>query len=129
MHGVEMTRYTPARHYLSFGIVAAGLAGFSAWLGRGWMPAYIPAGLFVLSSALLLVLKTLRRARAQKHLDIANACFCDLLSMAGFLVAITFLANAYRYYVPVMIALAVSLHFSAADELDRNAGNAGAATT
>jgi len=51
-----MTRYTPARHYLTFGIVAAGLAGFSGWLGRGWAPAFIPAGLFVLSAALLLAL-------------------------------------------------------------------------
>jgi hypothetical protein len=49
-----MTRYTPARHYLTFGIAAAGLAAFSAWLGRGWTPAFIPAGLFFMSAALLL---------------------------------------------------------------------------
>src|SRR5579862_1875753 len=51
-----MTRYTPARHYLTFGMVAVGLAGFSAWLGMGWAPAFIPAGLFVCSAALLLAL-------------------------------------------------------------------------
>jgi hypothetical protein len=51
-----MTRYTPARHYLMFGIAAAGLAIFSAWLGLDWAPAFIPAVLFVLSSALLLAL-------------------------------------------------------------------------
>ncbi|HTQ56111.1 MAG TPA: hypothetical protein VMI94_16700 [Bryobacteraceae bacterium] len=51
-----MTRYTPARHYLTFGLVAVGLAGFSAWLGLGWTPAFIPAALFLLSASLLLVL-------------------------------------------------------------------------
>lgn len=51
-----MTRYTPARHYLMFGIAAAGLAVFSAWLGLGWAPAFIPAALFVLSSTALLLL-------------------------------------------------------------------------
>lgn len=51
-----MTRYTPARHYLTFGIVAAGLAAFSAWLGRDWAPAFLPAALFLLSSGLLLLL-------------------------------------------------------------------------
>jgi hypothetical protein len=51
-----MTRYTAARHYLSFGIVAVGLTGFSAWLGLDWAPAFIPAVLFLLSSILLLAL-------------------------------------------------------------------------
>jgi|SRR5450755_635749 Protein of unknown function (DUF3093) len=51
-----MTRYTAARHYLIFGIVAVGLAGFSAWLGRDWAPAFIPAALFLLSAVALLAL-------------------------------------------------------------------------
>ena len=51
-----MTRYTPARHYLTFGIVAVGLSGFSAWLGLGWFLAFIPAGLFLISAAVLLLL-------------------------------------------------------------------------
>src|SRR5579863_4630132 len=51
-----MTRYVPARHYLSFGITALALAAFSAWLGLAWPPAFAPAALFVLSSALLLIL-------------------------------------------------------------------------
>jgi hypothetical protein len=54
--GLQMTRYTPARHYLMFGIAAAGLAVFSAWLGLDWTLAFIPAALFVLSSLLLLLL-------------------------------------------------------------------------
>ena len=51
-----MSRYVPARHYISFGIVAMALAGFSAWLGVSWHPAFVPAALFLLTSALLLVL-------------------------------------------------------------------------
>jgi hypothetical protein len=51
-----MTRYVPARHYLSFGIVALALAAFSGWLGIGWTPAFIPAILFLFSSFLLLVM-------------------------------------------------------------------------
>src|SRR6185436_589489 len=51
-----MTRYVPARHYLSFGIAALAFAAFSGWLGLEWAPAFIPAVLFVISSAILLVL-------------------------------------------------------------------------
>ncbi len=48
-----MTRYLPARHYLSFGIVAMALAVFSGRLGFQWTPAFVPALLFFLSSVLL----------------------------------------------------------------------------
>jgi hypothetical protein len=48
-----MTRYVPARHYLSFGLVAIALAAFFAWLGTEWPPAFIPALLFLLGSILL----------------------------------------------------------------------------
>ena len=51
-----MTRYLPARHYLSFGVVAFGLAIFSGWLGLEWHPAFLPAVLFLASAALLLFL-------------------------------------------------------------------------
>lgn len=48
-----MMRYLPARHYLSFGIVAFALAAFSGWLGFGWTPGFIPCALFVVSGAVL----------------------------------------------------------------------------
>jgi hypothetical protein len=52
-----MTRYVPARHYIFFGMALLALAAVSAWLGltltRGLL---IPAGLFLLISAILLVL-------------------------------------------------------------------------
>ena len=43
-----MSRYVPARHYISFGIVALALAGFAGWLGLfdSWTPALFPAALF-----------------------------------------------------------------------------------
>ncbi len=51
-----MSRYVPARYYVSFGIVALALAGFSAWLGVSWSPALFPAAMFFLTAALLLSL-------------------------------------------------------------------------
>ena len=53
-----MTRYLPARHYITFGITALALAMLFAWLGVQWMPIpwFIAAGLFVATSILLLVL-------------------------------------------------------------------------
>jgi hypothetical protein len=51
-----MSRYVPARHYVSFGIVALALAGFSGWLGLSWAPAFCPASLFFLTAAILLTL-------------------------------------------------------------------------
>jgi len=51
-----MSRYVPARHYVSFGVVATALAGFSAWLGLSWTPAFCPALLFFVIAAMLLAL-------------------------------------------------------------------------
>lgn len=49
-----MTCYSPSRHYLSAGLIALGLAGFSVWVAMQWAPAYIAAFLFVLSAVLLI---------------------------------------------------------------------------
>jgi hypothetical protein len=54
---MDMTRYVAARHYLTFGLVAIALAGFSGWLGMDWAPAFIPAVLFLLTSFLLLAMR------------------------------------------------------------------------
>ncbi len=52
-----MTRYVPARHYISFGVVALALAGGSAWLGLAFSRGLlIPAVLFLLTSAVLLAM-------------------------------------------------------------------------
>jgi hypothetical protein len=49
-----MMRYLPARHYLSFGVVAFALAAFSGWLGLGWAPGFIPCFLFIVSGCVLI---------------------------------------------------------------------------
>lgn len=56
--GFRMTRYLPARHYISFGVIALALAGSLGWLGfeERWYPALVPAVLFVLSAVVLLLL-------------------------------------------------------------------------
>jgi hypothetical protein len=51
-----MSRYVPARHYISFGFVALALAGFSGWLGLSWSPSFGPAAIFLLIGATLLAL-------------------------------------------------------------------------
>ena len=51
-----MMRYLPARHYLSFGIAAFALAAFSGWLGLGWLPAFIPCVMFLVSASILVYL-------------------------------------------------------------------------
>lgn len=47
-------RFTPARTYLTAAAVALGLAVFSGWCATRWLPAAVPAGLFVLSAGLVL---------------------------------------------------------------------------
>jgi Protein of unknown function (DUF3093) len=49
-----MSRYVPARHYISFGIVALALAGFAGWLGLSWTPSLVPAAIFLVMAAMLL---------------------------------------------------------------------------
>jgi hypothetical protein len=51
-----MTRYIPARQYRWFGLSAVVLAGMTAWLGTEFPLAYVPAGLFLLTAALLFFL-------------------------------------------------------------------------
>lgn len=51
-----MMRFTPARTYLTAAAVALGLAVFSGWWARTWLPAAIPAALFVASGGLVLFL-------------------------------------------------------------------------
>jgi O-antigen ligase len=71
--------------------------------------------LFVLGigSAMLSVNRVYGRARREGYPEIANACFCYLLSMVGFMVSITFLSNAFRFYLPAMIGVAIALNAAA----------------
>jgi len=68
----------------------------------------IPALFFFVASlgtAMIVVNRSYRKARAQGNAEVANACLCYLLAMVGFLTAITFLANAYGFYLPAMVGL------------------------
>lgn len=68
-----MSRYSPARHYISFGIVALALAGFSAWLGLTWTPALCPAVLFLLTASALLILAFRPAIKVcESHLEIGD---------------------------------------------------------
>ncbi|HEY3291456.1 MAG TPA: DUF3093 family protein [Anaerolineae bacterium] len=51
-----MTRYSPSRNYLWAAVGALALALVSCWFAVRWLPAAIPAGLFVASSLLLFFL-------------------------------------------------------------------------
>jgi putative inorganic carbon (HCO3(-)) transporter len=80
----------------------------------------IPAVIFFvlgIGSAIMSVNRTYRKARLGGYTEIANACFCYLLSMVGFMVTITFLSNPYRFYLPAMIGLAIALSTTAEREM------------
>ena len=67
------------------------------------------------------------RARREGYPDIANMCFCYLVSIVPYAVSIVFLANAYRLYLPAMVGLAVALSTAAEQEMSRRRGSAPAA--
>ena len=80
------------------------------------MPALI---FFVLgiTGAFTSVSRVYRKALREGYTEIANASFCYLLSMVGFLTSIVFLANAYRFYLPAMAGLAIALCAAAEKEM------------
>jgi len=87
----------------------------------------IPAVLFYmagLGSALLAVRRAHRRAQKQGNTEIKNACFCFLLGMIAFLVAIAFLPFGYNFYFPTMVGLAGTVSLGAMRELDKSASRA-----
>jgi len=82
----------------------------------------VPALLFFaggITSAVLLVVRLYRNAKRKGVQDIANACFCYLLGMAGYLAALAFLSNAYTFHLPAMIGLAISIAFAGTREVTR----------
>jgi hypothetical protein len=85
----------------------------------------VPALIFfvmAIGTAMTSVNRIYGQARREGYIEIANASFCYLLSMIGYLTSIVFLSNAYRYYLPVMIGLAVALTLSAQKEMSKGRG-------
>ncbi len=63
------------------------------------------------------VSKVYKKAKLAGHVEITNAAFCYLLAMTGYVVTIVFLSNAYRFYLPAMIGVAIALRAAADIEL------------
>jgi len=85
----------------------------------------IPAFLFFtggLGSACFMVLRTYRKAKREGYTEIADACFCYLLAMTGYMVALVFLAGAYSFKLPAMVGLAGALSFAAAKQMKAGSG-------
>ena len=77
----------------------------------------IPAFIFFTAgivSALLLVVRTYRKAKREGFVEIANGCYCYLLSMTGYMGALIFLADAYTFHLPAMVGFAISISLGAA---------------
>jgi O-antigen ligase len=70
-----------------------------------------------LFGAMGLVSKTLKKARAHGNKEVAGACVCYLVSWAGYLVTMVFLACGYRFTLPAMIGLAAAMHIAGEKEL------------
>jgi len=137
--------WTSVRYTFEHPLVGVGLGQFSTFEGNesrqkgehgNWHETHcswteissesgLPALLFFvlgIGSALLLVQRTWRQARTQGFAEIANACFCYLVAMVGFLVTMTFLADAHRFYLPAMIGLAISMSIVARRQMSTRTG-------
>lgn len=83
--------------------------------------AGIPAFIFFLAaivSSYRLLSVTYRKARlSDAHRPMAMAALCTMLALVGFCVAIFFLSLAYRFYLPVLSGLAISLASAASREI------------
>ncbi len=76
----------------------------------------IPALFFVLASlgsAMALVHRTYRQAKQRHFREIVNACFCYQMALIGYLGSVIFLAQAYHFYLPMMVGLAIGLSYAA----------------
>ncbi len=60
-----------------------------------------------------------QQALRARHSDIANLCLTYLVSTVAFLGTITFLSNAYRFYLPTIVGLAIAIHMAGMAELAR----------
>jgi len=83
----------------------------------------IPALLFMIlgiGSAIAGVNSVYKQARMQGFKEIETTCFCYMTSMVGLIVALTFLANAYRSYLPIMVGMAIAINRVAKQHMASN---------
>jgi O-antigen ligase len=85
----------------------------------------IPALLLILASLWVAasgVNGVYRLAREQGQTDIANLCLAFMVAWFSYLATITFLSNAYRFYLPALIGFAVIVRVAGVAELSRRKG-------
>jgi O-antigen ligase len=71
-----------------------------------------------IAAAFRLLNKTYKRAgKDPRNRDIAVAAFCVMLSLVGFCTVITFLTIGYRFYLPALCGLAITLACAAEKEM------------
>jgi len=111
-----------------------GLSSASAGLRGQWHATHcaftevssecgVPAMIFFslgIGSSLLSVRRTWKQARQNGFAEISNVCFCYMMSFIAFAVAIIFLANAYRFYLPVMVGLGVAISITGSRHMMAN---------
>ncbi len=86
----------------------------------------IPAAVFLLiaiGGSMWGVMRTYDEANKRGNIEIRNACLCFLLAVVPFLVSITLLSNAYRFYLPTLIGLAIVLTRCAREQMDAESEN------
>jgi O-antigen ligase len=86
----------------------------------------LPAALFVIvaiGGSLWGVLRVYDEAKKRGHIEIRNTCLCFLIAAIPFYTSITFLSNAYRFYIPTLIGLAIVLAHTAKEQLEADQKN------
>lgn len=76
----------------------------------------IPAFLFFVGALILAwrqIAKVHKKAKREGYEEIANACFCYMLAMVGYLSALVFLSGAYTFYLPAMVGISGAMGFAA----------------
>ncbi len=76
----------------------------------------IPAFLFFVGALVLAwrrIAKVHKKAKREGYEEIANACFCYMLAMVGYLGALVFLSGAYTFYLPAMVSISGAMGYAA----------------
>lgn len=75
--------------------------------------------LIALAGSLWGVKRTYDLALRAENREVANTCLAFMVGVVPFLVTITFLSNAYRFYLPTIIGLSIALARAGVAELEK----------